>query len=101
MAGWPGGPGPPLFFRGSLGGPNLRIYFYNNTSARMCLKLNKPTVEIETQERAEIQRCFLYNFVCGMGEQKKCHLLLVKNINLRLVNVKLSILTFVRQISDW
>ena len=34
------------------GGPNLRVYFYNITSACMCLKPNRPTIKTETQERA-------------------------------------------------
>ena len=34
IGGGTGGPWPPpLFFRGSPGGPNLRVYFYNIASA--------------------------------------------------------------------
>ena len=33
----------------------------------MYLKLNGPTIKINTQERAKIKRCFIENFVCGLG----------------------------------
>ena len=47
------GPVPLTFFqKGLWGGPNLRVFFYNNTSVRMYLKLNRPTIEIETREIA-------------------------------------------------
>ena len=51
--GGPEGPWPPTFFLGgALRGPNLRVYFYNIASACTYLKLNRFTIEIETQERA-------------------------------------------------
>ena len=46
------GPGLPAFFQGGPGGSKLRVYFQNNTSAWIYVKLNRSTIEIETQERA-------------------------------------------------
>ena len=59
----------------------------------MHLKLNRPTIEIETQERAFIDVFFKILFV-EWGKQKKRNLLAAKKINLRLVNFKLNILTY-------
>ena len=55
IGGGTGGALIPHFFSGAaLGGPNLRVCFYNITFCMNVayLKLNRPTFEIKTQERA-------------------------------------------------
>ena len=67
----PGRPGPPtFFFRGALGGCNLRVHFYNIASALMHLKLNRPTIEIKTTKNLKFRDVFLKILFVGWRKQK-------------------------------
>ena len=92
------GPGPPTFFQG---GPNLRVYFCNNTLHECIWYVIGLPSKLKPRKERKSRDVFFKILFVGSGEQKKCYLLIAKKINLRLVNVKLSILTYKRQTSDW
>ena len=66
----------------------------------MYVKLHSPTIKIKPRKELKSRDVFFKILFVGWGEHKKCNPLITQKTNLRLVNVKLRILTSKRQTSD-